>query len=446
MSAARALRFPRPRAGALAVLAALMLAALQGCLRNEVAGGSSEVDNPQIKVTFVDDAGVPLAFTGSIALFVEDQNPAIEPEPLLEVKLDGDSAVYLGASVLGKTDGDGAPVRFNLLARGQSDSGALLKSLSYDPATKALTVNGALAPRLEIAPAPLVRYTASVSLDVNGPERVFVPGSPFQSVVVADSFAFERLPQGVFPLRVYRSNGTEVAFADSLDTRTQGHFAVDSTAPEIPRPITPQPDLAVDAGADQSVFTTSETFLSGQVTGASPQDKRLGVLWRQIPDAYVAWAHIERPTSLHSRVRFMWPGVYRFVLTVNMGHRRVEDTVTVGVQWPSTQPAFFAPGDSAQLWSGIPQAIKWFAYDPAPDTLDVEFSRDGGATWQVIFNDTPSLYGFNERYWIPEGPAATNCFLRLRRRDGSTVATSPRFSLQPWVSTGAGWDDKPGRH
>src|SRR5690606_40002608 len=72
-------------------------------------------------------------------------------------------------------------------------------------------------------------------------------------------------------------------------------------------PISPQPYLTVDAGADQSVFTTSETFLSGLVDGVSPQDKRLGVLWRQIPDPYQSWAHIERPTSLHTRVHFMWP-------------------------------------------------------------------------------------------------------------------------------------------
>jgi hypothetical protein len=405
---------------------------LQGCFSdNSVAGGSSEVDNPQIKVAFIDSTGATVAFTGSLSLYLSDQNPTLDPDPLAEVLLDSDTVVYVSAARLKKA---GASASFSLFAQGSAGSGALVKRFFYDTASGKISVNGIAAAKLVVPLVPLVQYTATVNLDVNGPERVFVPGSPLQAVVVADSFAFDDVPQGVFPLRVYSSGGVEREFPDSLDTRHKGHFDLDTTsAPPIPRPPSEEPQqLKAQAGTDQSVAANAEIFLSGKVTGVSKSDsKRMGILWRQLPpDSGGKWAYIESPSSLNTRV-YAWPGVYRFVLSVSVGSKKAEDTVTIAVQ---QQPAitFYKPDQGQPVWGGYPFHVEWHGANN--DTLNLELSRDSAATWQPVTNNVLSWEGYNG-YWsykgyswsVPAQPAA-NCFLRFRK-NGVTVATSARFSI-----------------
>lgn len=411
-------------------------------LDGRIAGGSSEVDNPQIKVAFVDDAGGAAAFTGSVSLFLTDQNPALTPEPLLELQLDEDTAVFLNAALLGKTGASS----FNLLARGSGGTGAFVAAFTYDSASGRVTIRGEDAGFLSATLVPLVRYTGTVSLAVNGPERVFVPGTPYQSVVVADSFSFDDLPAGTFPLRVYGSDGVERLFAGVLDTRSAGHFTLDSAAPPVPRDP-PQPvALIVEAGEGQSVFANSEAFLSGSVSGVSPTDKRLGILWRRLPseDAH-GDARIENPAALNTRVLFTEPGVYRFVLSAALGPQLVTDTVTIGVQDAPQHPVFFNPNpwDTAHVWSEFPYPymIRWFSHDPAPGAMDLQFSPDSGATWRTLYENSPTAYGFNERPWSPEAADnTTKGLLRLVGGGGATVATSRIFTVTTWTDDDSGGD------
>jgi hypothetical protein len=415
--------------------ALLLLASLAGCLgEDKVAGGSSGVDNPQVVVALVDTNGAPVAFTGSLSLFLADQNPALDPDPLVEIQLVGDSVVHLNPEQFVRPGGS----RFNLLLRGGSGMGVLVDSVAYDSAAGKVIVDGVSGTRILARLVPLRNYSASVSLDVNGPERVFVPGTPYQSVVVADSFAFAGIPEGVFPLRSFSSEGVEREFQKPLDTREPDHFTLDTAMPPIERPPYSGPDFSVSAGSDQSVYAGAAVSLSGKLTGIAADDHRTAILWRQIfATPQDPWAYIETPTTLNTRVDFMWPGVYRFVLSISVGGKKVEDTVTVGVQ--AARPQFFDPADSEAVAVGYPSNVKWFAY--GVDTLDVQFSRDSGATWQTVLDDAISAYGFNVRQWLPTGPTSDNCFLRLVDSDGATVASSARFRLVDAWFTGPGHYD-----
>src|SRR5258706_11152897 len=51
------------------------------------AGTSSGVDNPELTVDFVNPAGIALRVNGDLEVYAQDQNPALNPGPLITLKV-----------------------------------------------------------------------------------------------------------------------------------------------------------------------------------------------------------------------------------------------------------------------------------------------------------------------------------------------------------------------
>ncbi len=399
-----------------------------------MAGGSSGVDNPEILVAFVDAGGAQARVTGTLSLYLADQNPATDPDPILKKQLAGDSAAKLSALDF-RIDSARA---YNLHLVSDDSSGSLLRNLSYDPGSRRFRLrdSGVSAP-IALPLAPLVRYEGI--LEREGPEliRIVAPGTPWQAVVVDSLFVLEGVPANEsLLLHLLDHDGQERPLkpAHAAGPGERPRHKVDEDAPPVNRPPPPAPphNMTVNAGPDRSAILGQEFALLGEITGLQGNDARLAVLWRQVdPDPALARADLESRTALQTRVAFPWPGIYRFVLSAAFGNHRDEDTIVVAVQPPPAAPVFTDPSPSpfseVAYTDGPRFRVGWYAY--VPDTLDLQVSRDSGNTWQTLAQDIPS-HGPVEFWWDVTPPHSENCFLRLRR-DGEVVAISTRFAVRP---------------
>ena len=72
----------------------VLMALLWACTDNpsgDLAGTSSGVDNPKIIVSFRDSVGKPMRVTGTLSLFVADQNPAVDAVPIIALNVNNSS-------------------------------------------------------------------------------------------------------------------------------------------------------------------------------------------------------------------------------------------------------------------------------------------------------------------------------------------------------------------
>jgi hypothetical protein len=408
-----------------------------------VAGGSSEVDNP-IVVAFVDSLGVSLTTTGTLSVYAAGQNPALDPDPLLTRQVTNATSIQLSSREL--TQGLDSAGTFNVLLIGENDSvGALLQNLSYHPSKGRFSLDSVTVSKVKVPVVPLVQYNASLTTPVDtGLVRVFIPGSPFQTVVVDSSFTIDGVPKGNFTLHLLGGDGSERTLKPVLDNSGSGnHHEIDSAIPPIERPVQPTPTqpLTVFAGNDLVISFTSNdgggddearVSVFGSVTGVAADDKRLGVLWQQVStDAQGTKAIIDKPTSLTTRIRFPKPGAYKFVLAAVFGSQRVLDTLVIGVQAPPDAPVFIYPtaGDTVYLWNAFYAAptIVWQG-QKKDEPLILDFSKDGGANWSQLY-PVLSEKGFNFLSWFPQDTTG-RALLRLRKSTGETVATSATFQVR----------------
>jgi hypothetical protein len=412
------------------------LAALYACSFGEnIAGGSSEVDNPVV-VSLVDGNGARAKVTGSLGLYLADQSPALNPAPRLEIRLENVDSVLITSEVL-KTAGLADSIRsFNLYLQGEDSTGSFLQNLVYNPVLKKFTRGDSVAVKsLNLTVAELIR-TESVlkgGSDSIGLERILIPGSPFQAVVVDSVFIFDAIPPGVFPVHILTASGNELPLPEPMDTHEPRHHRINRDTTPVSRPEAPTSDFTVNAGEDRSVFAGAEVFLSSQITGLNPDDKRLSILWRQVtpsnPQGGIA--SLERATSFSTKVTFPRTGAYTFVFTAVFGNTQVTDTVVIGVQSVPENPVFIEPGANDTLFMFHNFKIVW--QSTRLDTVNLEFSRDSGVTWATIPNPPiQSSPGFNDRFWQPVTPfvqPSPNCFFRIRKTTGDVLAVSPRFAL-----------------
>jgi hypothetical protein len=426
--------------------AAAMAALLGGCFDDKVAGGSSEVDNPII-VAFVDSLGVSVTTTGSLSIYLSGQNPTLDPNALLTKQVDNVSSIKLTPSDF--TQGLDSTRSYNLLLIGSNDSvGALLQNLSYQPSKGRFVFDSMTVATVKVPVVPLVRYEAFLNaVGDTGLVRVFIPGTPFQSVVVDSSFVIEGVPAGDFKLHAIGGDGSERPLKSAPENPAPGnHHEVDTSAPPIVRPPTPPPaqNLLVFAGNDASLLAaagggSTSYSLFGSVQGVDPLDARLAVLWKQVGTGpQGAKATIDNPASLNTRVTFPRAGAYLFVLSAVLGNQRVEDTLLVGIQAPQQQTVFIAPtpGDTVFVpfpftspYMYAPEKIVWDGHKK--DTLLIDISYDAGVTWlPMFFFPIDSKKGLNTFDWFPQGDSASTVSLRLRNMSGETVATSATFQLR----------------
>jgi hypothetical protein len=424
----------------LALVLAATAVGLAACnFGEQTAGGSSEVDNPVV-VALIDVNGDRLSVTGSLSLFLADQSPALNPAPRLEIRLENVDSIVINAKTLA-TAGLADSVRsFNLYLQSEDSSGSFLQNLTYDPATKTFTRGDSLPIKaLNLTVSPLTRTESVIQGggDTTGMNRIIIPGSPFQAVLVDSVFVFEAIPPGVFPIHMLTPQGYEYPLPENMNTQEPRYHRVNADTTPISRHQAPTVNgFTANAGVDRSVFSGAEATLSGEIAGVRSDDRRLAILWRQLTPANPAtgFAFIERPTKLTTKVFFPRTGAYTFEITAVLGNQQTTDTVTIGVQSSPENPVFIEPGLADTLrWYDFFKVI-WQGY--RHETLNLEFSRDSGATWvgHPFLSGIQSRPGFNERYWQPMPQTMdlapdTNCFLRLTYLD-STVTKSQRFVIR----------------
>jgi hypothetical protein len=423
-------RFPAGKLFTGALLAALF----GGCLQDKVAGGSSEVDNP-VLMAFIDSAGAPITATGTISIYRADQNPALDPYPLLSRQIEHASSIKLSAGDFAQGLNTDSTYSYNvLLINNDGSSGALLLNLSYQPATGRYVLDSAVVVRVNVPVVRLVRYVAYLDeAGDTGLVRVFIPGTPFQSVVVDSAFIIDGVPEGTHPLRALFDDGSERPIKPG--NGNNGHHQIDRGGPPkgYPPGNPPVENFRVHAGSDVSLPASpngATTYsLSGSVQGFNANDPRLGIKWSQIlPGPQGAKAEIDDKRRLNTRVTFPRPGAYQFILTAGAGNQKIEDTVLIGIQAPLENAVFIEPTAGDTVPVGRPFDVFWEGRKT--EKLLLEVSRDGGTTWQTLAADIPSYPGPNKKPWTPPvEQVSANCLLRLRDSTNTNIAVSGKFVL-----------------
>lgn len=436
----KARRLSRSAASALACVPAFVLALaaafILGACNDDVAGSSSGVDNPEIALAFTSSSSAALTTTGSLSIYQSNQNPALDPNPIVQVRLVNDSSISLSETDFipaGDSTGDSTQ-SYNVLFIGDDSTGGLLQSITFNPKTGKFSLGDTGVTRVSMKLSPLVNYASTLQgASDSNPERVFIPGTPFQCVVVDSGFAFTQIPSGTFPVHLITGSGVELPLPDSLNTLSPKPIPVNSGATPIPRPpAPPPPPLQVNAGTDQTVYLGTQIFLYGQVTGVSGGDPQLAILWRQIsPNPDSISAVIANPTALNTSVSFPKPGAYRFVLSATFGTSPPkQDTVWIGVQ-PTPPTTFIAPYPGDTVLLGKPFQVFWS--NQTRDTLSLQFSVNNGP-WATLPKDSAIVAdsGFDTLSWTPTGAASFNCQLRLvNSSDTLMTVQSGRFTLAP---------------
>ena len=426
------------------IIAGIVLWIAFGCA-DRLAGGSSGVDNPEIAVGFTGAGGTPRSVTGSLGLYNASQNPAVNPLPLAEIQLLNVTSAVLRAETSGVVTlrpfakaGAGAVntiTEYNLLLRTGGDSGFLQMRLVYDDTAQKFIVEDrydTVQKTLPFSVSRFVRYTGWLHRDSvgPGPDRVFIPGTPFQAVVVDSAFTFPALPEGVYTIKVFTAAGWEYAVRGSLDTKVPGIFTLDSAqSPSRPDGINPDTTLTAFSGEDHGAFLETDNFLSGDVSGVETGGLRQAILWRQISGP--AKAIIEDPTALRTPVIYTAAGAYQFVLSVSFGLASAYDTVLVGLRSVNAGvAAFIEPTVEDTLRRGQVFNVIW--QGRAVENLKLDLSLDSGATWSTVNSTLASNLGLGIYSWTPAASLGTADFCRLRfmAQDSSIVAISENFLIR----------------
>jgi hypothetical protein len=422
-------------------------------------GGSTGVDNPGLTVLpveFRDEAGGPLAVKGWLEIYERDHNPAVDSAPLRRLAVEDGSGLKLTAADFDRMLAARPPkagagtkrtaaagpaasdslVRFNLVFRSASGSGAVAAGLAFDPVRKRFVPEGAGPAAVKMLPKPLLRFAGILHREaVHGAlGRVILPGTPFQATLADSDFVLEGLPEGRFPMQLLDGGGSLFAVRESLDTQA-GH--VFTAAPEpIGRiaAVDPPAGFGVDVGLPQSIYAGRDTALQGRLLGADSNDSRVAVLWRFLDKAPGDTARLADPTRLRAVLRFPAPPGYTLELSATFGAVTVRDTLQLKVVTPpGTAPAMFIyPKASDTIAQGTYYKVAW-SY-PTAGKVRLEVSYKGlEASWQTVADSLASVSAQTTYEWQPPmlGSTFTDCYLRLKEiPSDSVLAISPPFVLR----------------
>lgn len=465
-----------PPAALAALLAAPALLVHTGC-----EGTSSGVDNPglaEMTVTFRSADGSAARVSGDLDVYGKDQNPAVFPEPLATVKVQGSAfttltgedfdRIYTAGKIAAATKraaGPAAaeaptapavdsPVAFNVVFRSDAKTGTLSFGLVYDPKRKAFLRGGQALSRLDLSPKALQRYRARLAReDVHGElGRVYIPGTPFQATLDDTGFVFEDLPEGVFPMRLLNAEGRIFPVRESLDTRQSRTF----TASLVPvgtldtvDTLKPPARFEVFAGGIREAAVGILTVLEAKILGLDSTDRRISVLWRPIkPNPADTAVRIANPTNLLTQVKFSAPGAYAIELVVTVGTVTMKDTAQFRVREAPlpTKPRVLQPRVKDSLLLGAPTQISWEM--PVAGFATVELSLKGGVDWQIVAKEVVSNQGITAHRWTPDPalPTSASCLIRVRLqpRDTSLARDSLVATMEgPFLLAPAAKIEKP---
>ncbi len=447
-------------------IASLLLASLiasPAVLHTGCEGGSTGVDNPgmtELPVEFRDDAGGLALVRGALEIYDQDHNPALDSAPLLRLDLEGDAGLKLTAgdfdrilaartakraaaakrSVAGPAESDSL-IRFNLVFRSASGSGAMAAGLSYAPALHLFFPEAVGAKSVRMLPKPLLRFAASLHREavpgVLG--RIILPGTPFLATLVDSGFVLEGLPEGRFSARMLSGDGYLYAVRESLDTRAGLAFTVAPDPIGRIEAINPPAGFGVDAGAPLSTYAGQEIGIQGLLSGADSNDTRVSILWRFLDKAPGDSASIADATRLRTSIRFPATPGYNLELSATFGAVTVRDTLSLNVSPPLSpaQPKLTAPQPGDTIVQGEACKVGWAYAGSGRVRLEVSYQGKDGldGTWSLVADSIANVSGQGTYLWTPPPPSASSYTgtLRLKATPSDTVlAVMPgSFTLVP---------------
>lgn len=429
-------------------------------------GGTTGVDNPglaELPVEFRDQAGDMSLVQGTLEIYEKEHNPAVASEPLLRIAIpnltgirltrgdfDGIETAHVSKAAAANEkrsagpDGPDGLIRFNLVLRSASGSGAVATGLNYDPVRKVFSLDpggsalvGAT-PAVRMSPKPLIRFAARIHREAvpGDPGRIFLPGTPFQATLVDSDFALQNLPEGRFGMRMLGGGGYVYAVRESLDTRTSRTFTADpDPIGRVDSAIAPS-GFAVDAGDLLYATLQESTPLQGKLLGADSNDSRLSIVWRLLRASSIDTALIADPTRLNAQILFPTAGGYSLELSATLGATTVRDTVQFKVGAPAGQLSakLFAPSPGESVRQGQPYKVSWDS--PLSGRVRLEYSYKDGAegTWLLAADSVIMVPGINPAMWTPPVlGTAVPCLLRVRMipSDSLLVQIPAPFFLAP---------------
>jgi len=417
---------------------------------DKITGTSSGVDNPELTVAFVDSSGTAMRVSGTLSLYGQDQIPAVDHLPLAQITLDNNASVLLSSfdferngealssrlSVLGK-GGElskiDTVISFNLLVRTDGNQGALAMGFAYDGRNRRFIrgIDSSLS-RVDLIPTPLQNAQGVIIRKEGheGPDRVFIPGTPFLAVLVDSIFVLEGLPEGLFDLKILTSDGQIVGIEEKLKSGKDGRFT-ENEEWESPPEDTPHenPDLILKVGDDYSAKVGDHSALDAEVEGSSIDLHRVIWLWRQV-EGPPGGAVIRRPTESKTSVDFNQAGVYRFEVSASLATYIARDTLLVAVETdPGDSPRFIAPLAHGVLPLGSDFSLFWLGSQDME--VEIWLSVDNGETFRLLEENFTSRKGINEfkGSLSPDIPETDGAIFQLRDEVGNAWLDSPVFSL-----------------
>lgn len=415
-------------------------------------GGSTGVDNPgmaELPVEFRDDAGGSVPVRGALEIYDRDHDPAVDSAPLLRLDMEDETGAKLTAgdfdrilaarsskrSAAWKRSAAADPVasdtliRFNLVFRSASGSGAVAAGLSYDPGLHRFFPEAAGAKSVRMLPKPLLRFAASLHREaVHGVlGRIVLPGTPFQATLVDSDFVLKGLPEGRFPARLLSADGYLYAVRESLDTRAGRAFTAAPDPIGRIEAVNPPVGFGVEAGTPLSTYAGQEIGIQGLLSGADSNDTRVSILWRFLDKAPGDSARIVDATRLGTSIRFPAAPGYSLELTATFGAVTVRDTLAINVSPPlsSNPPKFLAPQPGDTLVQGQLVKVNW-AYAPVGRVrLEVSYQGKDGldGTWSLVADSIVNDSDVGGCLWTPPPPSSSSYrgTLRLKAIPSDTV-------------------------
>jgi hypothetical protein len=438
--------------GRIASLLVACLLAWPAVLHTGCEGGSTGVDNPgmaELPVEFRDDAGELVLARGALEIYDQDHDPALDSAPLMRLDIEGETGFKLTAgdfdrilavratkrSAAFKRSAAAGPaasdtlIRFNLVFRGASGSGAMAAGLAYDPGLHRFFPQAVGAKSVRMLPKPLLRFAASLHREaVHGVlGRIILPGTPFQATLVDSDFVLDGLPEGRFSARLLSGDGYLYAVRESLDTQAGHAFTAAPDPIGRIEAINPPAGFGVEAGTPLSTYAGQEIGIQGLLSGADSNDTRVSILWRFLDKAPGDSAGIVDATRLRTSIRFPAAPGYNLELTATFGAVTVRDTLSIHVNPPLSpaQPKFLAPQPGDTLVQGETCKVNW-AYAPGGLVrLEVSYKGKDGldGTWALVADSIVNDSGVDVYQWTPPPPSSSSYMgsLRLKAIPSDTV-------------------------
>jgi hypothetical protein len=224
--------------------------------------------------------------------------------------------------------------------------------------------------------------------------------------------------------------------AGNSGSDTSDPFTIDSTSPTI-SDLTPEPGSYVN-----NTTPTISAVLSNGLSGINPNSITIEVDGADVTD-YAVWEWIEEPygTLTYTPTEDLGEGEHTvYVYVEDDAGNSADATWSFTVDTIAPVVEVIQPDGGEELIGEETYEIMWTAEDLnlAPNPITIEYSTDGGVTWNLIASNLPNTGSYE---WVVPGVVSDNVFVRVSAADlagnvGSDTSDAP-FSITyiPVVTT-----------